>query len=224
MKHRETGEFLASKQVSSYLLAVPTPRLSAAERRAQITDATLDLIASDGIASLSTSRVAAAVGVTTGALFRHFSSLDAILESVAERVVELLRSTRPPAELPPLERLTRFFEARSALATQRSAIPRLMLSEQLSHAMPERARRSLRRAVRDTHALIEEVLREGQQTGVFRDDVEPEVLAPIVIGSIQMLALHARLRTRGGVGADALQAALLRLLSPPPPRPRRTRR
>jgi AcrR family transcriptional regulator len=211
-------------QVSSYLLAVATARLSTVERREQITDATLELIARHGIASLSTRRVATAVGLTTGALFRHFSSLDAILESVADRVVELLRSTHPPAELPPLERLALFFEARSALAIERSAIPRLVLSEQFSHALPERARRALRRAVRDTHALTEELLREGQRSGVVRDDVGPEALAHIVIGAIQMFALHARLRTRGGVGAEGLRSALLRLLEPPSASARRKRR
>lgn len=189
-------------------------RLSTEDRRAQITDAALALIAQRGIASLTTSTVAAEVGLTTGALFRHFASLDELLESVGARVVELLGTTYPPAELPPLERLERFFEARTALARSRPGIPRLVLSEQLSHALPDRARRALREALRETHAFVEAAIREAQRDGSARDDVAPEALAVIVIGAMQMVVLHAELRSKGAVSARALREALVRLVRP----------
>lgn len=189
-------------------------RLSSEDRRAQITDATLALIAQRGIASLTTSAVAAEVGLTTGALFRHFASLDEVLDSVGARVVELLRATHPPADLPPLERLERFFEARTALARARPGIPRLVLSEQLTHALPDGARRALRQALRETHAFVEAALRDAQEEGSARADVPPEALAVIVIGAMQMLVLHAELRRKGAVSARALHDALMRLVRP----------
>lgn len=191
-------------------------RLSTEDRRAQITDAALALIAERGIASLTTSAVADAVGLTTGALFRHFASLDEVLDSVGARVLELLRGTYPPPGLPALERLARFFDARTTLARSHPGIPRLVLSEQFSHALPEAARRSLREALRETRAFVESAIREAQREGEARDDVAPEALAVIVIGAMQMLVLHAELRSRGAVSARSLREALLRVVGVPP--------
>ena len=45
------------------------------------------------------------VGLSTGAIFRHFASLDALLEAIVTRVEAVLAATYPPADLPPRERL-----------------------------------------------------------------------------------------------------------------------
>lgn len=185
------------------------------DRRAQITDAALGIIATRGIAALSTSSVARAVGLTSGALFRHFASLDAILEAVAERVAGLLASTYPPAELPPRERLERFFVARTAMADEHAGIPRLVLSEQFTYALPERAQKALRAAVRDTHAFVRDAVAEAQREGTIRDDAAPDALAAIVVGTMQMLVTHRSLRTRGSPDSVALRETLFGLLGPP---------
>lgn len=203
-----------------------TARLKTEDRRAQITDAALRVIATRGIAALSTSEVARAVGVTSGALFRHFPSLEAVLEAVADRVAELLSSTYPPAELAPLDRLATFFDARSALARAHPGIPRLVLSEQFAHALPARARRVLRDAVRQSLSFVRQALADGQREGTVRDDVPPGVLSPIVMGTLQMTVLKGPLRAGEEVGAEEIRDGLLALLAPSPSKgasPRRRR-
>lgn len=171
----------------------PTRRLPSDERRTQIAEVALELVAKDGIAALTTTTLATAVGITPGALFRHFVSMDAILVAVAERAVELLEASYPCAELPPLDRLDAFVSARTELATRKLGIPRLVLSEQFARALPEPARRKVRAAVRRSLVFVESAIDEGRADGSIRD-VSTSGLALVVIGAIQMSVLEASVR------------------------------
>ena len=54
-------------------------RLDTETRQGQIKKAILDIISKDGIGKLSTRNLAARVGVSEGALFRHFPSKKAMM-------------------------------------------------------------------------------------------------------------------------------------------------
>ncbi|MEZ4337476.1 MAG: helix-turn-helix domain-containing protein, partial [Sandaracinaceae bacterium] len=72
-------------------------RRESKDRQVELTEAALRIIASQGIAALSTRTLAAEVGLSSGAIFRHFSSLDALLDAVVGRVEAVLEETYPPA-------------------------------------------------------------------------------------------------------------------------------
>lgn len=168
-----------------------TQRRSTAERQEEIADAALRIIEVRGVVALTTSALAEAVGLTTGALFRHFESREAILEAVAARVESLLRATMPDEGLPPGLRLERFLDARTTVAGKHAGVLRLMLSEQFALALPTNAKRRLRGAVAQTRALVTQTIVDGQAAGIFRADQPPEALAVIVLGTLQMLAFSA---------------------------------
>jgi AcrR family transcriptional regulator len=69
---------------------VPRPYLPRARRREQILDATEALMAEHGIQSVTMARIAAAVGLTPGALYRHFRARDEIVGAIVERDLEEL--------------------------------------------------------------------------------------------------------------------------------------
>ncbi len=194
-------------------------------RRTEIVEAALRLIATQGIAELTNKKVADAVGLTTGALFRHFASMEEILCAVADRVSELLRATYPAADLPPVERLGRFVDARAATVGEHVGILRLVLSEQFTLALPKEAASRLREAVMESRAFLVKALREGQQRGEIRDDIPAEILTMVVMGTIQVAAFEmAQSGSMGGMrqvpGAAAPKwsprAGLLKLLAPLP--------
>ena len=93
-------------------------------KRAEIADAALRIIGSRGIAALTTATLAAELGVSSGAPFRHFASLDDILEAAAQRTEEILRSTSPDPGLPPLARLEQLFLARAETVGQHAWVAR----------------------------------------------------------------------------------------------------
>jgi AcrR family transcriptional regulator len=192
-----------------------TPRKSTEVRRAEIADAALHIVATRGIAALSTQALADAVGLTTGALFKHFPSRDAILLGLAERVVELLAATYPDAALPPLERLTKLAAARLSLVADSAGVLTLVMSEQFALAMPKDAARRLREAVGDTHRFAARAILDGQTDGSIRADVPADGLALLFLGAVQMTAL---LRRAGAAqGADHGLTTLHVLMQPDPP-------
>jgi AcrR family transcriptional regulator len=61
-------------------------RLDTETRQEQIKKAVLEIISTEGIGKLSTRNLASKIGVTEGALFRHFSSKKEIMLSILDDV------------------------------------------------------------------------------------------------------------------------------------------
>jgi len=190
-------------------------RRSSEARQVELTDAALHIIATRGITALGTRSLAEQVGLSSGAIFRHFASLDALLDAVVARVEAVLESTYPPKDLPAPERLQRFVEARSAAVGAQVGILRLVLSEQFLLALPESGSERLSACVQRTRDFVRDCLREGQEAGQFRADVDVYALAVIVMGTIQMLAFSTAKPRQRAAQAQAVRDGLVALLQPP---------
>lgn len=178
------------KSSSRLVRITKTPnRRSHEERRVEIADAALRLIATEGIAALTVAGLAKELGLTGGALYRHFSSTDAILEAVAERAVELLDASLPDPSLSPLVWLEQFVESRTRAVSGHKGLASLIISDQLAKALPETAFEHLRGAVRRTFVQVERALLSAQTQGQIRLDLSARELAPVVMGIVQMIAL-----------------------------------
>lgn len=189
-------------------------RRSSEIRQTELTDAALHIIATRGITALTTRNLATEVGLSTGAIFKHFASLDALLEAVVARVESVLDASYPSKELPARERLERFVEARSAAVGSQLGILRLVLSDQFLMALPERGSARLSRCVHKSWDFVLGCVREGQQAGEFRADIDANALTVMTMGTIHMLALsNGPLRQRAAV-ARAVRGGLSTLLQP----------
>lgn len=183
-------------------------------RQAELTDAALHIIATKGIAALNTRSLAAQVGLSTGAIFRHFASLDALLDAVVARVEAVLASTYPSPKLPPLQRLKCFIEARSTAVGNQLGILRLVLSEQFLLALPKRSSARLSACVQQSRTFVLDCIFEAQHCGDIRADLPAETLAPIVMGTVQMLALSPSNTKQRNVESRAVLDSLLALVRP----------
>lgn len=185
------------------------------DRQIELIDAALHIIATRGITALTTRSLAEQVGLTTGAIFRHFASLDALLDAVVGRVEAVLEATFPPEGLGPLERLERFVEARSAAVGNQLGILRLVLSDQFLLALPNGGAARLAACVQTTRAFLLACLREGQAAGEVRGDRAAETLLPVVMGTVQMLALSPSRGRQREAETRAVMGTLLVLLRAP---------
>jgi TetR/AcrR family transcriptional regulator len=162
-----------------------------ASRRSEIADAILKIAGREGIGALTMERLARELGVTSGALFRHFPSRTAMLNEAARLAVARLDATFPEASLPPLERLRQFLMARSKLAAEHGGIPQLVLSEQFGKALPPKGSRAVRDVVLRTRDFVVVALGEAAARGEIRRDIPPGELALTVIGTVFARSLFA---------------------------------
>lgn len=193
-------------------------RKPAAERREQIVRAVLQIIGERGLTSLTTITIADAVGVTSGALFRHFSSLDGILEATVDHALAQIEQTFPEPSLPPVERLLMLAKNRVRVMGSDPGLAWLLNSEQAQLTLPADAVRLLRELVDRSKRYLLDAINEGVAEGSIRNDIEPEVLLVPVMGTIHALVrmpgVHRRNTGQAHCTPDRVLSALIRMLAP----------
>jgi AcrR family transcriptional regulator len=162
-------------------------------RQAQIVDAALHLIASKGVRRFTAKLVGDKVGLTGGAIFRHFNTMDEIVEAVVGRVEEILFQDFPPEASDPIERLGIFFQSRVRVIVDNPDLSRLLLSDHLAQAGGGAQAKRLEEFKRRSQSFVLECLREAQRSGMLLRGIEPEEGTILVLGAILALA-HSRIR------------------------------
>ncbi len=192
-------------------------RRSAEERREQIADAALRLLAEGGAQRLTAVELGRAVGLRDASLFRHFASKEAIVEAAIARFEAWLAGSLERTETDPLDRLRAFFVHRQALLRARPEILRLAFDDRLEEvAGPEGAAR-MRRVMARSRGFLRGCLEAAQEAGRVRTDVPIDVLQWSVMGVMRGAALSA---ADGAETTDieAVWAGVERLVAAPPER------
>jgi AcrR family transcriptional regulator len=167
----------------------PTPRRKTSpERRHEIAAAVLDLIGRRGASALTAATIADTVGVTSGALFKHFKTTDAMLEAAVDMALELARDCFPDEELAALERLQGLLLERVATIRKNPGLAWLLLSEQAYLTIPAPAIQRLRGLVRESRAYLVNALEQAIREGALRPDVPMETMLVLFTGAVHRLA------------------------------------
>lgn len=189
--------------------------LSREERRAQIVEATLSILAEDGLHALTTSTLAGRVGVSEATLFKHFESKDAILAEALRRQAAELRERIEAfrSEAAPWERATGLVRHVLDYLEERDGGPLVILLGHASRIRPEmeaEMNRTLGRfRERIATFLDDEVRPEG--TVEAAPPLDPGTAADLLIAVGQSSAL--RWMVGGRVGSPSDRAApMLRAL------------
>ena len=183
-------------------------RRTGSERRGEIVAAYLALAAEGDPGRITTGQLAERVGLTQGALFRHFAGKEAMVEAVVEWVAaglmgavrSVLGEVEPGEEL---EALGRAFLAHAAFVDRHPGGPRVILSE-LQHAGGTGALRAAGDLMRGYRVLVERVMRRGCAAGVLRADLDVQAASGVYLGALQGLLFQALV---GGRAASVSKAA-----------------
>lgn len=174
----------------------PQERLTTQDRKAQIVRATMALLATTPLERLSTRQIAAELGLTQPALFRHFASRDeillAVLDDIRAQLGELAATVlaRDGAATQLRLLMTQLF----AFVERHPGLPALLFSSGLPEVGP--LRNALKGLMTMQGALVAELFRHGQASGEFDPAVEAEHAATSFVGLIQGLILQWRLTDR----------------------------
>lgn len=161
------------------------------DRRPQIADAALRILAFKGAGHLTAASLGREVGIADSTIFRHYRDMDEVVLAAIDRVRMLLDGTYPPKGGSPLGQLRALFLARLALIRDYPEVLRLASSDRLEQvAGPEGARR-LRETIQRSREFIEACLREAQATGEIVASLDATVLGWIVRGTLQVAVASA---------------------------------
>ena len=169
--------------------------LPANERRAATVEAVVDLAAEQNPSDITTTAIAQKMGLTQGALFRHFPTKDAILEAVMSWVTDrLLARVDKAAEgaASPKAALEAVFMTHIDFVSDHPSVPRMLFGElqRPGETLPKRMAQTL---IRHYGERLRGLLEAGKARGELRADLDPDAAITLFIGTIQGLVMQSML-------------------------------
>lgn len=162
-------------------------RKSSETRKQEIIQATMEIVAKEGIQKLTMARLAEQIGITDGALYKHFrSKKEIVLAMVAKTQASFLAFMNPQVELSddPVEKLQNMLRLHLEFIEQHKGIPRILFSEAV-HVGDNDVKRLMHSGVSNYLDLIRGILHRAIQTGHIRQDLDIDAAATAFLGLIQ---------------------------------------
>lgn len=160
-------------------------------RQNQIAQAALDLVGSQGMKGLNVAAVARKVGVVPSAIYRHFKGkdhvLEAVLDLISHRLIGNIMAVREKTA-DPMDRLRLLLARHAYLIRDNQAIPRVVFSDEVFGGNPGRKAR-MHEIVSSYLSSVSDIVRDGQERGMIRSDVDPGAIAVMFLGLIQTPAI-----------------------------------
>lgn len=167
--------------------------LPAEKRRMATIEAVVELAGEQNPSEITTAAIAERMGVTQGAIFRHFSTKDAILQAVMEWVAERLMSRIEKAvnaESSPLAALESMFMAHVDFITMHPGIPRMLVGE-LQRSEDTAPKRMVQTLIRRYSDRLNLLFDQGKTCGEVDRNLDKETAATLFIGTIQGLVMQS---------------------------------
>ncbi len=162
-------------------------KLNTEVRQEQIVEAAMNLIASRGLEGLSMAALANRIGLVPSAIYRHFKSkndiVDMILDVIQERLLTNIRITCKETS-GPMERLERILKRHVETLRENRAIPRIIFTEDVFSGNPKRKTKVYGIVIGYLEGL-NKIIRDGQEKGQIRSDMDSKTVALMFLGMIQ---------------------------------------
>lgn len=157
-------------------------------RRKQIIDTLGKLIIQYGSENVTVRRLAEAIGVTGGAIYRHFKSKKEILlflvDLIEESLIGDIQRSYPVQK--PLVFLEKILKDHLSSIEQRRGVSFLVIAEIISLG-DKRLNRKIFEVLNKYLGHIKVIISKGIELGEIREDVDPDTAAKIFFGMIQGL-------------------------------------
>lgn len=179
-------------------------------RRAQLVECAITVVAEEGYAQASLSRIARRADVSRGVIPYHFANRDELLDAVVAEVYRIATSElRPKIDAQPTAAAAiRTFITGSAEFYRDFPTQMAALHEIVSHSRGDdnAATSEARRATEQELSAVGELLERGKQAGEFRD-FSTRVMARSIRSALDGLLHDLRADPRHDVMADAEELA-----------------
>ncbi len=180
--------------------------LPAEKRRAVTIEALVELAAEQNPSDITTYAIAKHMGLTQGALFRHFHNKDAILQAAMKWMAEQLLSRVDKAvqAVPtPLAALEAMFMAHVEFVVEHPGVPRMLFGE-LQRAEDTAPKRIVQTLIYRYGERLHRLIEEGKLCEELDAQLDAEASAILFIGTIQGLVMQSLLAGEvGSIRRDA---------------------
>jgi len=176
-------------------MSTSTPRLATASRQAEIVAAALRLAQERSPALITTTDIAQSVGVTQGALFKHFENKEAIWLAAMEWVRENLLheiETAAAASPEPLQALRKVFDAHVGFVSHHPGVPRMIFHE-LQQPADSPLKESVRGLMKSYRQLLLNLIKQSIQAGQSDPGLDAPAAATLFVGIMQGLVMQSML-------------------------------
>lgn len=186
------------------------------QRRTQIIESAVEVLANEGFAKASLARIATHAGTSKGVLTYHFADKQELIEAVFSRVIERWwEAIRPHVESAPTAstRIEAYIRRQILYIADHPADLIAIGEIGRNHRPDDGTFQFLKQAEAEENELLAGMIREGQESGEFRQ-CSAETTATAISGSIEgLLRLWAVNRTRDLIrDADELVELFARAL------------
>lgn len=170
-------------------------RLPTGERQAEIVTAALELAKETSPSLITTSEIAAGVGVSQGALFKHFPTKDAIwlaaMGWVRGQLLTRLEDAAAKAASP-LDALAAMFKAHVGFVVSHPGVPRFIFHE-LQRSADSPVKQEARKLLQGYRKLLRRQLDAAVARGQVSAKVDLEAAATLFVGVVQGLVMQSML-------------------------------
>jgi TetR/AcrR family transcriptional regulator len=169
--------------------------LPADQRRAVIVEAVIKLAAEQNPNGITTAAIANRMGLTQGALFRHFANKAAILQTVMGWVAEQLLARLDEAiqgATSPLAALRAMFMAHVEFVALHPGVPRLLFGE-LQSAKKAPSKEIVHTLLKEYRERLHRLIEKGKTDRELDINLDTEAAAILFIGTIQGLVMQSLL-------------------------------
>jgi AcrR family transcriptional regulator len=159
-------------------------RLDTETRQILIKEAVLEIISTEGMSKLSTKNIALKVGVTEGAIYRHFKSKKAILLGIIKDVYENLVVKQEKiaiSNLEPSKKLFTFFCKQIEYLIKNKGITILLFSE-ATHSNDSELKKELLQILKAQKQLLIQIVQEGIDKKVWDKNINLDDFATLYMG------------------------------------------
>ena len=157
-----------------------------ADPREEIMEATYSALGEHGYADLTMQHIADHLGKSTSLLHYHFDTKEDLLVAFIDHIISKFREEHlPPDDLPPEERLREFLDlwVFDPDEQERAAMHLALLELRSRGPFNEAYREQLVRSDELLRGTIEEILRDGVESGAF-ESVDPEPTARMIAAAL----------------------------------------
>lgn len=168
-------------------------RMPTAERQAEIAAAALHLAREISPPLITTAEIAAVVGVSQGAVFKHFPTKDAIwLAAMAWVKLQLLCALEAAAQSAdsPLDSLRAVFKAHAGFVLAHPGVPRLIFHE-LQQPLDSPIKQEVRAMLAAYRKLVVRLIDFGVRRGEVDTTINRDAAATLFLGVVQGLVMQS---------------------------------